>query len=256
MEVYVERSGGSVKGYCTVRHCTAFKGSYVLGLEFNGASNASVTSAASDDLDHYEFMQISPKAGQEVIHRVFRIMAARFHPDNPDSGDLEKFLKLNQAYAVVSDPEKRATYDASREQQQVAPDPLFSLSTFVNGIEGEVNRRLAILAMLYNKRRTNSSEPGISFWELERKMALPREYLDFAVWYLKSKGYVTMSDSSELILTASGVDYVEANADKNITLDKLLHASTRSVTDSATENEGAPRLAGSPRLIPTRADMT
>jgi curved DNA-binding protein CbpA len=194
-------------------------------------------------------MQISPKAGHEVIHRVFRFMAARYHPDNPTTGDLERFLKLSHAYTVLSDPESRANYDASREQQQVGPDPLFSLSTFVNGIEGEVNRRLAILAMLYNKRRTNSSEPGISLWELERKMALPREYLDFAVWYLKSKGYVTMSDNSDMLLTASGVDYVEGNADKNVTLDKLLHVGSRSVMDVDSEKPSSGRAVAANRLI-------
>jgi curved DNA-binding protein len=254
-EVFVERPGGSITGYCVVRYCAPANGGTRLGLEFQKATKTSMASAPSEDLDYYEFMQISPKAGQEVIHRVFRFTAARFHPDNPATGDLEKFLKLNQAYAVLSDPEQRANYDASREHHQAAPDPVFTLSTFVNGIEGEVNRRLAILAMLYNRRRTNGSEPGISVWELERKMALPREYLDFAIWYLKSKGYVTMADNSDLTLTASGVDYVEENADKNVTLDKLLHAGSKSVTDVEGGREDCPRAVGANRLISAQSNV-
>ena len=39
------------------------------------------------EIDYYEFLQISPNADQDTIHRVYRFLAARFHPDNPDSGD-------------------------------------------------------------------------------------------------------------------------------------------------------------------------
>jgi curved DNA-binding protein len=162
-----------------------------------------------------------------------RRRAGRFYPDNPDSGDIEKFLALNRVYDTLSDPDRRSNYDAKREQLEAAPDPIFSMSTFVNGIEGEVNRRLAILAMLYNKRRTNGSQPGISLWDLERKMALPREHLEFAVWYLKAKGYLAMGDNADLTLTALGVDYVETNADRNVTLDKLLHAGSKCPADSS-----------------------
>jgi hypothetical protein len=240
-QVFIEGPGRSVKGYCIVRHCTPTDGIHALGLEFSADAKASVLSMGSEDLDHYEFMQINPKASQEVVHRVFRLMAARFHPDNPATGDLEKFLALNRAYDVLSDSERRAHYDASREQREVAPDPIFSTGTFVNGIEGEVNRRLGILAMLYNRRRTNASEPGISLWDVERKMSFPREYLDFAVWYLKAKGYLTMGDNSDLTLTAAGVDYVEANAGQNATLEKLLHVGSRGVMDSTGSRDHSER---------------
>ena len=57
--------------------------------------------------DYYEVLQISRKADLETIHRVYRLMAARFHPDNPRTGDTEIFLRLNQAYEVLGDPDKR-----------------------------------------------------------------------------------------------------------------------------------------------------
>lgn len=41
--------------------------------------------------DYYEFLQISPSAEADTIHRVYRFLAARFHPDNQDNGDAEKF---------------------------------------------------------------------------------------------------------------------------------------------------------------------
>ena len=58
------------------------------------------------DSDYYEVLQISRNADVETIHRVYRIMAARFHPDNPRTGDTETFLVLRRAYQVLGDPEQ------------------------------------------------------------------------------------------------------------------------------------------------------
>ena len=54
--------------------------------------------------DYYEVLQISRNADPETIHRVYRIMVARFHPDNPRTGDPERFRLLRRAYHVLSDP--------------------------------------------------------------------------------------------------------------------------------------------------------
>ena len=40
--------------------------------------------------NYYEFLQISPNAEPDTIHRVYRFLAARFHPDNPETGDADK----------------------------------------------------------------------------------------------------------------------------------------------------------------------
>ena len=47
-----------------------------------------------DFIDYYEVLQISPKADNETIHRVFRMQAARFHPDNKQTGNAERFMML------------------------------------------------------------------------------------------------------------------------------------------------------------------
>jgi curved DNA-binding protein CbpA len=222
--VFIQGPDGSPNGYSMVRYCTPAGGFHRVGLEFSEETRKSVHIAAPEVTDYYEFLQMNPKAEPAAIHRIYRFMAARFHPDNPGSGDPEKFLLLNRIYEVLSDPKRRAEYDATRQEREPAPDPIFELNAFVDGIEGEVNRRLAILALLYNKRRTNSQDPSISLWDLERKMAMPREYLDFATWYLKSKHYIMVADNSDFALTALGVDYVEANAEKDSMLRKLLTA--------------------------------
>jgi len=44
--------------------------------------------------DYYEFLQISPNAERDTITRVYRYLATRFHPDNPETGNVEKFIVL------------------------------------------------------------------------------------------------------------------------------------------------------------------
>ena len=46
-------------------------------------------------------------------------------------------------------------------------------------------------------------------------MALPREYLDFTLWYLRAKGYVQAEDNSDFSLTAAGMDYLESESSHN-----------------------------------------
>jgi len=176
------------------------------------------------DNDYYEVLQISRNADVETIHRVYRIMAARFHPDNPRTGDTETFLLLRRAYQTLGDPEQRAKYDSTRLIEEEAPLPIFELKDFVHGLKGEVNRRLGVLSLLYNRRRTNEDNPGLSVLDLEKRMAFPREHLNFALWYLKAKGYVRQEDNSDCGITAEGIDFIEAHSSTDELVKKLIHA--------------------------------
>ena len=171
----------------------------------------------------YEILQISRRADLETIHRVYRIMASRFHPDNPVSGDHEMFLKLCEAYEVLSRPDQRALYDQALCEREADPIPIFGDRIFVDGLDGELSRRFGILALLYQRRRTNQGSLGIAVLDLENRMSLPREHLEFTLWYLRCKGYVCiLEENSDYAVTALGVDYVEANYAKNPILRELL----------------------------------
>jgi curved DNA-binding protein CbpA len=178
-------------------------------------------------IDYYEFLQISHNAEPATIHRVYRFLAGRFHPDNPDTGNAEKFVLLKRAFDLLSDPERRAEYDASRKEQQQEPVPMSASIDFMDGIEGELNRRLALLAVLYIKRRTSPEAPEVSLAEVEMRMGFPRDYLDFTTWYLKNKKFITKADNSDFTLTALGVDFVESNYTSIPVLNKLLHGDSR-----------------------------
>jgi len=172
--------------------------------------------------DYYEFLQISPNAEPDTIHRVYRFLAVRLHPDNPETGDTERFFLLKQAYDVLSDPARRAEYDAAYKKQPPERVPLSTSIDFMDSMEGELNRRLAVLAVLYIQRRTNPNKPEVSLLEVEKRMGFPRDYMEFTMWYLKNKGYLTRSDTSDFTLTADGVDFVESQRVNIPILNKLL----------------------------------
>ena len=62
-------------------------------------------------IDYYELLQLSSTADAETIDRVFRHLAKKFHPDNRDSADGERFRLLLEAHRTLADPESRAGYD-------------------------------------------------------------------------------------------------------------------------------------------------
>ncbi|MBU1102764.1 molecular chaperone DnaJ [Patescibacteria group bacterium] len=59
--------------------------------------------------DYYKILGISKNASPDEIKRAYRRLAQQFHPDK--GGDPEKFKEVNEAYQVLSDPQKRAQYD-------------------------------------------------------------------------------------------------------------------------------------------------
>src|ERR1017187_3609918 len=130
----------NLAGKAMVRNCARRGSGYLLGLEFSEETKRTVRLPLMDAVDFYEVLQVSQNAEPETIHRVYRIMAARFHPDNPQTGDSERFLLLNDAYEVLSEPEKRALYDAARRVGECQPLPAFELKEFVDGIRSEERR--------------------------------------------------------------------------------------------------------------------
>lgn len=67
----------------------------------------------SAEIDFYELLEVERSADDKTIKSSFRRLAMRFHPDkNPGDESAEaRFKQINAAYAVLSDPQKRAAYD-------------------------------------------------------------------------------------------------------------------------------------------------
>jgi molecular chaperone DnaJ len=62
--------------------------------------------------DYYEVLEVSRNASPEELRRAYRRLAKRHHPDvSKDDGSEERFKEINEAYAVLSDEQRRAAYD-------------------------------------------------------------------------------------------------------------------------------------------------
>jgi len=168
----------------------------------------------SDDkfTDYYEVLQVSTNAEVDTVHRVYRLLAQRFHPDNQETGNARRFQELTQAYQVLSDPERRAKYDVTHNRMK---QDRWRLIASGEGSETdfafEQAIRLTVLEALYTKRRVEPHQPDIFVGDLEQLIGRPREQLEFTVWYLIQKSYVQRSDNSRLTITVAGAEFLEQN---------------------------------------------
>jgi curved DNA-binding protein CbpA len=176
-------------------------------------------------INYYDLLQVHPRAEMETIQRVYKIFAARFHPDNQQTGDAERFRLYREAFEVLSNPVSRAAYDKTLEESQPQALPVFQTKEFTDGIDGEARIRIGVLCLLYAKRRANPDFAALSLLDLEHLMDFPREHLRFAIWYLRSKRLIVQDDRSSFIISAEGVDYLETQLPGNEFLCRIFRAS-------------------------------
>ena len=74
--------------------------------------------------DFYALLGVAPDADSEEIRAAYRTLAKLYHPDSAAPGEesIEKFIRVQQAYDVVGDPEKREQYDLERARRAAAPE--------------------------------------------------------------------------------------------------------------------------------------
>ena len=176
--------------------------------------------------DFYEVLQISPNADPDTIHRIYRLLAQRFHPDNQETGEPARFRQITEAYHVLSDVEQRASFDLRHQAVRQERIKVVSHAAKANtDFEIEQLVRLTVLEALYTQRRVNSNSPGIFDLDLEGLTGQSRDHLEFTFWYLISKNMVKRGDSSRLLITADGVDYLEQRYETNLQRKRLKEAS-------------------------------
>lgn len=187
-------------------------GAFRVGLEFadrqNSANRVNATPDA-DGPDYYETMQLSPNADGETIERVYRLLAQRYHPDNSRTGSAETFIQLQEAYNVLSNPERRAGYDARHRETKRLHWNIFDAGQPLAGREAEQRKREGILGLLYAKTLQDPERAAIGIHMFEDLLGCPREHLQAALWYLRGKGFIQRSDNGRYTITVEGFDEVE-----------------------------------------------
>ena len=65
----------------------------------------------AEERDYYEILGVGRSASADEIRNAFRVNARKYHPDiNKDPDAEDKFKEINEAYQVLSDPDKRAAH--------------------------------------------------------------------------------------------------------------------------------------------------
>jgi hypothetical protein len=199
--------------WCSVENRGWFRAGLRLEATSAGHAREGTTNAEGaedqDFPDYYEVMQLNCKADQETVQRIFRILAQRYHPDNQETGDAGMFHQLMTAYAVLSDPEKRAAYDARHAAARATRWKIFNAAKVTRGSEGERRKRHGILSLLYAKRISEPHQPTMTIRDFEDLLGCPKEHLEFSLWYLKERGFVARGDNGRYSITVDGVDASE-----------------------------------------------
>ena len=160
-------------------------------------------------INYYECLQLSPAADPETIERVFRMLVRQYHPDNKETGDIERFQAVTEAHRVLADPARRKVYDAEfRKRFRSGMDPSPADNWFKK-TEADTKLRHGILSLLYVARRRDANKCGLGAYRIERLLGCSEQDLKFHIWYLKEKGWLQRTDTGEFAITALGVDLVE-----------------------------------------------
>ena len=74
------------------------------------------------DKNYYDLLQVNKNASPEIIEKAYKVLAKKYHPDlQPETKkkEAENILKeINEAYEILSNPERRKAYDISFAEQE------------------------------------------------------------------------------------------------------------------------------------------
>jgi hypothetical protein len=151
----------------------------------------------------------------------------RYHPDNQETGNTEKFNRVVKAHKVLSDPDQRAAYDVTYEDNRSTVLKIFGETKNPESYEGDRKVFEGILSLMYVSRRREADRGGMGVVQLERLLGCPAKHLEFHMWYLREKGWVQRLENGMFAITAAGVDRVMEQEGMYLRRDRLL--SERSV---------------------------
>ncbi len=166
---------------------------------------------AKPSVNYYELLQVDPKADPTIIRYAYRYLAAMYHPDNSESGNEDKFKTITNAWQVLSDSGKRQAYDVQlgvkSQASSVENDTKSSVLNPPSLTWSEVELRLAVLQVLMEARRKRPQTGGASARMLMDCLNCQMGDIEYVLWYLREKSYVTRTESAFMI-SVQGVDYL------------------------------------------------
>ena len=168
-------------------------------------------SDAQKFIDYYEVLQVSPNCSPKMLESAYRQLAKMYHPDHSKTANVEQFKKVVEAYRFLRDASARAEYDARHRTRSVDEDsapanPRSPLAEDNAASDADMHER--ILSILYRRRREKAQDAGLGNYHIQETVGCSDEHFEFHLWYLKSKGYIEMTEQGTMAITIDGVDHV------------------------------------------------
>src|SRR6185437_5068023 len=178
----------------------------------------------------YSLLMVDPQAHPTVIRYDYRFLAGMYHPDNAESGNTEMFRVVTDAFRTLSDPGKRAAYDAQvgvKTPPAGQPSPSGLGGNNSHGLPNipktglsynEVELRLAVLQILLTARKKRTQTGGASAKVLMDVLGIDMAEMEFVLWYLREKNLISRTESMFQI-SVHGVDYLVESLSKTQVID-------------------------------------
>lgn len=164
-------------------------------------------------VDHYSVLGVHPDCTDRTLEIAYRRLAKQYHPDHPGTADVDRFGEVIAAYRALKSADGRAAYN---QRYAEVTGFVFAWRSEEEEAIGEALSDAAahekILNLLYKRRRESAREPGIGHYMLQEELGCSEESFEFFVWYLKEKGFITLTAEGTLAITIVGVDHVIATS--------------------------------------------
>lgn len=161
-------------------------------------------------IDYYEFLMISPTADRQMVEWAARLMLARYDPQKSKTPDEKKCELVKEAFRTLADPKKRAAYDSELAKQKPTVTIDVKAEITVQDVI-EANRlRQAIMLVLYQAVLRKTRDPDVGRTDLARQVGVGAQDLEFGLWFLREKDWITATQAGSYAITVTGAEWVEA----------------------------------------------
>lgn len=155
------------------------------------------------NLNYYEILEVNENASIEVIDKAYRVLAKKYHPDvyEGDKKQAEAMMqKLNEAYDVLSDENKRSNYDAIlKRKKQIELEKSITENKKNSSIDSQnfnnINSQNETDTPLNNPAKYNKEKFVVDTTYMDEKQKrkikkkLQERYIEAYDNYLRSRGY-------------------------------------------------------------------
>lgn len=143
------------------------------------------------DKNYYDILEINKNASPEIIEKAYKTLVKKYHPDlqenNLKNEYEEKLKKINEAYEILSDPEKRENYDLNLKSNEITEKDYDILFNENINLKNEINN----LKNNKNNNFNNNQQDIINENLYNQKIndAINKAYYDAYIQDLKNRGY-------------------------------------------------------------------